>query len=343
MKLTKNQRLLILVAIILGGGMGIYFIGDYVGLWTGGPAVEVTPTELTTSTFTTLSSISGDDVSNFVEMDIWVPKADATFDEGYEDITALTTNFEREETNSDADDISIDLRDYDYVWAEITGNTVFDNTFYLLIGGMNYDYLFYVHDRTSDINFNILNSTMDSITIPGQATNDNYTAILNAPGYTITDNHYGDIGWDLTNTEFDELSAREKEVVWDETEWMDQYPVYVPTDDTNNNYDRDFEKITNAPALKFTFNATINITDGATTQINCTIGRGYPIETLISGANLYMVWYEGFDFNPDPYTFEFEMWFGSAINVTTVESGRANIFGSFSSLTWAETYSTIGT
>lgn len=310
---------------------------------------EETPTTKATSTFTLYSSVSGEDVSNFVEMDIWEPKSGATFDEGYEDITALTTNFERAVTGKDADDISIDLRDEEYYWAEITGNTVFDNTFHLLYGGANYDYLFYVHHRTSDINFNILDDTMSAlaygVVAGGENTKGvdaNYTAVLNAPHLTKTNNHYGDIGWEITATDFTEFTLREKEIVWNEIYWRDQFPSYDPTADTVNEYDRDWEKITNAPALKWTFNATVNVTDGSTTQINCSIAKGYPVDILISGANLYMVWYEGFNFDPDPYTLKFEMFFDTHINVTSVHSGRADIPATLSSLTWDETYSLIG-
>lgn len=311
--------------------------------WEDDEEVPITPTTRTVSTVAVWSNVDGELVSSFVEWDVWIPKTGADFSEGYEDITALATNFEREITGKDADDISIDLRDHEWVWFEATGNTVFDNTFYLRRGEANFDYDFLVHHRSSDVNFNILNSSMASITIPGHSTNFNGTGILKAPGYTTTDCHYGDIGWELTATEFAELTTKEKKEIWDENRWRDQWPVYIPTDDICNEFDRDFEKITNTPALKWTFNDTISVIDGAVTQINYTIGKGYPIEILISGTFLYMVWYEGFDFYPDPYTFEFEMWFGLNISVTTVESGRADIPGSLSTLSWAETYSTIGT
>jgi len=310
--------------------------------WEDDEEPTITPLTRTVSTVAAWSNVDGELVSSFVEWDVWVPKSGVDFDEGYEDITALNTNFERLVTGKDADDISEDLRPHEWVWFECTGNTVFDNDFYLRRGGANFDYDFLVHHRSSDVNFNILDNTMANISIPGQSTNFNGTGILKAPSYNTTDCHYGDIGWELTATEFTELTTKEKEVIWDENRWRDQWPVYVTTDDTNNNFDRDFEKITNTFGLKWTLNDTISVIDGAITQLNCTIAKGYPIETLISGTYLYMVWYEGFDFYPDPYTFEFEMWFGVNISVTTVQSGRANVYGSLSTLTWAETYSTIG-
>ena len=320
------------------------------GIWAyntyaiGGEAPAETPTTKLYSTFTLISNdINGEIVSSFAEMDIWGQKDSADFSLGMEDITDLT-NFERIETNADADDIEIDLRDGDYYWAEITGNSLFQNTFYLLYGGANYDYIRYVHDPSSAMPFNIfVKNTGAAITIPGHTTNGNFTGVVDVPidSRTPANCHYGD-NWALSTTEFAELSLRQQEVYWDEGNWCDQFPTYDPTLDTVNEYDRDWEKITNAPALKFVMNATINVTDGAATQINCTIARGYAIEVLISGANLYMVWYEGIDFDPFPYTFDFEMSFGADVNITTVYSGRANVYGSLSSLTWDTTYNEIG-
>lgn len=326
------------IPLIIWGGIWAY--NTYA---IGGDAPE-TPFTKATSTFELYSSVSGEIVSPFVTMDIWGQKDNADFSLGMEDVTDLTTNFERIKTNVDADDLSIDLRDGDYYWAEITGNSVFQNTFHLLIGGANRDYPIIVHDPSSAIPFNIfVKNTGAAITTPGHATNGNFTGVLDVPidSRTPANCHYGD-GWALSTTEFAELSLRQQEFYWDEGNWCDQWATYDPTLDIVNDYDRNWEKVTNVPALKFVMNATINVTDGAATEINCTIARGYSIEFLISGQYLYMAWYEGIDFDPDPYTFDFEMWFGADINITTVYSGRANVFGSLSSLTWDTTYNEIG-
>lgn len=320
------------------------------GIWAyntfaiGGEAAEETPETKLTSTFTLYSSISGEVVSSFVTMDIWGQKDNADFSLGMLDITDLTTNFERIKTNVDADDLAIDLRDGEYYWAEITGNSLFQNTFSLLYGGANYDYPITVHDPSSAVPFNIyVKNTGAAITIPGHKTNGNFTGVLDVPidSRTAANCHYGD-GWALSTTEFAELSLRQKEFYWDEGNWCDQWATYDPTLDIVNKYDRNWEKVTNVLALKFVMNDTISVVDGETTQINCTIARGYSVEYLISGVNLYMAWYDGIDFDPVPYTFDFEMWFGTRINITTVYSGRANVFGSLSSLTWDTTYNEIG-
>ncbi|KKN03696.1 hypothetical protein LCGC14_1105060 [marine sediment metagenome] len=339
----KNTKFYIIIGILVVS-LGIVALVAWNPLSTLFPDEEEETIILAASTFTLYSAVDGEDVSNFATMDIWVPKSDATFEDGYEDITALTKNFEREESGKDADDISIDLRDYDYIWAEVVGNSVWENTFYLFYGGVNQDYKRYAHHTSSAVPFNFyVKNTGAAITIPGHTTNGNFTGVLDVPidSRTPADNHYGD-AWVLSTTEFGELTQTQQEFYWDESNWCDQYPTYDPTLDTVNELVRDFETITNTFALKFVMNATINVTDGAATQINCTIARGYSIDTVISGANLYMVWYEGFNFDPDPYTFDFEMWFGADITVTTVYSGRVDVPASLSSITNFVVYNEIG-
>ncbi len=324
----------------------------YGGVWAyntfaigGGDVVDdETPTTKLKSTLKLVSSIELQDVSNFVTIDLWGQKDSADFSLGMEDITDLSTNFKRIETNVDADDLSIDLRDGDYYWLEITGNSVFQNTFYLLYGGGNYDYTKYVHDPSSAAPFNMyVKNTGAAITIPGHTTSGNFTGIVDVPidSTTPAELHYGD-GWELSTTEFAALSLRQQKVYWDERNWCDQFPTYDPTLDTINKYDRNWETVTNVYAIKFVMNDTVSVVDGEVTQINVSIARGYPIEYLISGVNIYMAWYEGFDFDPFPYTFDFEMWFGANISITTVYDGRANVFGSLSSLTWDTTFNEIG-
>ena len=333
---------------IAGGFLAfILVVGTIVGLTGYNPWAsdeDTTPTPLAASTFALYSAVDGEDVSNFATMDIWVPKSDATFEDGYEDITAVPQNFEREESGKDADDISIDLSDYEYVWAEITGNSVWQNTFHLIFpGGTNRVHRYNVHHVSSAVPFNIhVKNTGAAITIPGHTTDGNFTGILDVPvSYLAAANcHYGD-AWDLSTTEFGELTATQQEFYWDQGNHRDQWPTYDPTLDTVNEYVRDFETITNTFALKFVFNATINVTDGSATQINVSIARGYPIDTVISGANLYMVWYEGFNFI-EPYAFDFEMLFAANITITTVYSGRVDVPASLSSLTNFVVYNEIG-
>jgi len=352
------RKVLIAVAIIGIIGLAGWAIWAFLPFAPFGDDDETT-TVLTASTFTLYSNVDGEDVSSFTEMDIWVPKAAATFEDGYEDITDLVTNFEREVSGKDADDISEDLRSYPYVWAEVTGNGpaagFWNNTFYLLTGGANYNYIFYVHDSSSDVNFAIQCST--SMT-PLNYTNDpyksfgaigwqggvstNYTAVLKQPILTKANNHYGAAGWEIDTADFADYTQRNKEDMFNEMNWCDQYPTYDPTIDTSNDFVRDFEIITGAFVLKWTMNGTMSATALANTQVNVTFARGLPIDYLISGVNLYMIWYEGFDFSDGEYVFDFEMNMGTHINVTTVQSGTVQVPGTISSITEFSAYSVIG-
>lgn len=126
--LKHHKTTLVVIAIIgiIAGGSYWYF-----GL---SPQTDTkTPAVKTASTITLISYVDGEDVSSFVECNLWVPKSAATFDDA-EDEYKLTTKFEKEESGKDADDISIDMREVeDGAWLEITGNSVFANTFHKLI------------------------------------------------------------------------------------------------------------------------------------------------------------------------------------------------------------------
>jgi hypothetical protein len=69
------------------------------------------------SSFQLISYVDGEDVSDFVEISVWVPDDEAEFDET-EDIYTWS-NFEEEESSKDADDVSIDLSGIEYAWLEI--------------------------------------------------------------------------------------------------------------------------------------------------------------------------------------------------------------------------------
>jgi len=347
---------------VAGGGLAvILIITAFVAFsamspWSYWWDEDEAPTVKTVSTFTLYSAVDGEDVSNFATMDIWVPKSGVDFDEGYEDITDLVVKFEREETGKDADDISLDLRSYEYVWAEVVGNSVWGNTFYLLIGGVNYDYKFYAHHSSPAVPFNILDrDTMINMTIKDEPTpsegygvifNGNYTAVLGVEsmvtGLAGAVRHYGD-DWALSTTEFGELSLRNQEAYYEQRNWCDQYPRYDPTADTNNEFEREFETITNAFALKIVMNASMNMTDSlSTTQVNVTLGRGVPAEVVIAGTALYIIFYEGFNFLDGAYRFDFELQFARNISVYSAYTGRVNVPASASSVSAWAVYNEIG-
>lgn len=322
MKLTKNQRLLVIVLVVMVGGVGIFFIGDYVGLWSIAP--ETGTSELTASTFKLTSYPDGEDVSDFVEMDIWFPKSSAEFDT-MDDVYTMS-NFEREVTGNDAEDISIDLRDEEYIWAEITGNSVFANHFILLYGGMNYDYEFSVYHATSDVNFNILDSNMAAAFTSGYQTADNFTAIIDCPHYTTTNIHVGD-NWDVSTTDFNtDYSQTQKEFYYDEANFRCQARYLDPTVDTaDHEYIEGLERYTEYFAIRITFNDSVSTVDGNVLEVNCTVAKGEDVKALVSGTYIYLVVDDTINFKLGTYDINFEMQFGVNISISTVQSGRLTV------------------
>ena len=307
----------ILVVFIILFGTGTLTLSN-IGL--GG--TPTTPVK-TVSTFKLTSYPDLEDVSNFIEMDIWTPKASATF-EDRDDIYTMT-NFEREVTGKDADDISIDLRDVSYAWAEITGNSVFENYFILLIGGGNIDYEFYAYHLTSDVNFNILDSNMDEAFTASYQGDSNFTAILDAPHYTKTNNHYG-VGWEVSATDFADYTDAQKLEVYDEKNTRVQTPTLDPTLDTaDHEYIEGLERYTEFFAIKLTFNESVSTVDGNALEVNVTIAKGENVRAVYSGTMIYLIVTEIMDFSDGAYDFKFEMQIAVNISISAVASGRLTV------------------
>jgi len=321
-----NYKLLgMIVLLMLVAGGSIYGIGIGVGWWAS-PFPETTTTtpttEKITSTFTLFSYPDGEDVSNFIEMDLWEPKSSATFDDT-DDVYTMS-NFERLVTGKDADDISDDLRDEPWYWAEITGNSVFANTFILLIGGANRDYEFYVYQPTSDVNFNILDAVMNEAFTAGYQGDSNHTLIADCPQDTrtpITDLHYG-VGWDVSATEFADYSATQQLEMWNEKNYRAQARYLDPSLDTaDHEYIEGLEAYTDYFGIKVSFNTTIGTT-ALLTDINVTVAKGEKVRAFKIGADVWFVVTEDINFKIGAYDFKFEMSIGANISVSAVASGR---------------------
>lgn len=80
-----------------------------------------------------ISYDNGKDVSNSVEIDIWIPK-NIDFDDE-KDIYCLL-NFKRKITSEYTTNISLDISDYICVWIEIDHerNSIYSNDYHLVIG-----------------------------------------------------------------------------------------------------------------------------------------------------------------------------------------------------------------
>jgi len=366
----KQQQILVLILVLMIGGASVYFIGDSIGLWAGAPATT-TPSTKATSTFTFIDYNTGEDVSHWVEASVWTPDTDDLPFTESEDVFRVT-NFDEDVSSSDCDDIAIDLRSHDYAWLQIDPdyesdyggyNAVFAaptvDDYRLLIGGANYDYLFYVYHEPSDVDIVVLDRNrgndiwnMSRITAADadrQVLSDNIngTVVMNMPWNSTVGWHAGTTGgdeWDIDEDDLDVIDDGIDPITLeytDEMEWLrDQRnfrtiaPYYDLVDDTLKDYDSDLERITNAFAVRFSFNTTINMTDyfnpttpglAADAQVNFTLyERDYiaePAEIIFSGDEIYVVYLDPITFS-GIYSFDFEIDLGPGINCSAVETGR---------------------
>ncbi len=336
--LKDHKTTIIVLALIAFIGGGVYW---YIGL---SPQTDTTTPAKTASTITFLSYIDGEDVSSFVEANIWVPKSSATFDDA-EDEYKLTTKFEKEESGKDADDISIDMRDFeDFAWLEVTGNSVFANTFHKLIVGANYDYTFYVHDLSSDVNFNVfVRDTLAAVTVADYQTDNNLTIIMDVDHEVNTNNHYGD-NWAISTDDFNDMTLSDKKEIWDEALWQSQAPLYDPRVDEEREFDDDLEQLTDALTLRIEFNTTVSTVDGNVAQINMTINdAAVPVEIIISGTYIYLLFTDVITFEDGAYSFDLEIKFGANITLSDIDSGRIVVPRDDENLGTFTKYSDIGT
>ncbi|KKK75842.1 hypothetical protein LCGC14_2869670, partial [marine sediment metagenome] len=330
-----------------------------------------TPTTKATSTFTFIDYNTGEDVSSWVEASVWTPDADdIPFDDG-EDIFRIT-NYDEDVSSQDADAISIDLRSHDYAWLQIDPDYESDfggyagvfaapttDDFRLLIGGANYDYVFYVYHEPSDVDIVVLdrNRGMDywnvsrAISLLSVQSDDiNGTVVMNMPWNSTVGLHAGTTGgdeWDIDEDDLDEIEAEIDPITLEyreEMEWLrDQRnfrtiaPYYDLVDDAIKDYASDLERFTNAFAVRFSFNDTINMTDyfnpttpglAVDAQVNFSLYErdyfGEPAEVIFSGNEIYIVYTSPITFD-GIYSFDFEINLGPNINCSAVETGRLAI------------------
>ncbi len=319
---SKNTKIIIAVLLI-----GAIFIGGYFFLRTYYAPIPSEEEEVSVTTLSLISSVDGEDVSDFVEVSIWIPEDSDSIEE-FEDVTYLSTKFDEEESSKEAEDISIDLSSYSYYWVEIDpdSESVFAHDFHLYSG--NGDYVIYVNHQSSDVNFNMLTDTKDEVTVSGYQTNGNFTFTMSVPPHTTTDTHSGAGGWDIEQSDVDEMDGTELRELYDERFWRCQAPVYVPGDDTQKKYDDTLERYTNCFALMLDFNDTISTDDSNVNQVNCTITNfyiDYPVEVIVSGDKIYLVFTEVITFKDNDYTLPIELEFGTNISLSDVDSGRISV------------------
>lgn len=326
MKKADRKKLLIVVILLAVIGGGAY-------LFTLSPLDLAGSSSSDISTFRTISYTDGEDVSDFVEISIWVPDPDDTISET-ENIYTMS-NFDEDVKSKDAEDVEIDISGYDYVWVEIDpdAGSVFSRTFFLITGGVNRDFTLHVYHLASDVNFNILSVTnMDEW---DKATDGNFSLSLDFPHYTTANKHAG-VNWDIDADEFDELTENQLQELYNEQNYRSEAPLYIPGDDTEKDFADDLEKVTEAFAFQFTMNTTISKTDGNVRQVNMTIlNDNDAIELVISGEYIYFIFVEIIE---APYALNFEIQMAANITFSTVKSGRIAVpqdednLGSFTAL-----------
>lgn len=333
----REHKVAVLIVVVI---IGLSSVFGYIYLAPIAGDEEASTPISTLSTFPISSRVDLEDISDFQDLTIWVPKDNDKI-KTTEDVCTLSL-FEKLVTAKDAEDISEDLSIYPHVWLEFIANSVFANRFVLLSGVSNRAYELYGYHQSSDVNFNILNSTtMGAITVGTFQTDGNFTAIMDIPHLTTTNCHYGD-SWDISTTDFTDMTQTEKEEIWDEAGYRGQFPVYDPQIDLEKELDDPLEILTNAFALKFTFNASVSTVDGNVLQVNCTVPSAYPIDVVYSSTLIYFIFYEELLFNNGPYDFNFEMTFGVNISISNVHSGRIVVPRGDDNLGAFTAYSAIG-
>lgn len=319
-----------MVLIIVG--VGWYFLKPE----SGGPGE-------TYSTFKAVSYTDGEDVSNFVELSIWTWDPDKTY--GDEEDLRNINNFEEEIGSKDAEDISIDLTQYEYgVWIEVDndGDSVFENNFHWLSTAQNVaNYPIYCYHVSSDVNFNMLDESMDEIAA-NCSTDANYTISFDFPQFNSANSHSGD-DWEVDDDDVDDYTEDELQYLYNEENWRCQAPVYVITADADDDYSKTFEKFTEVFAFKIQMNTTISTSDGNSAQINCTIDDQYSdlVYSQVSGQYLYLLFADAVT-APDSFMFELEFGDDICIDEQLVYSGRLAVTGDITTAGSFSAYSAVG-
>lgn len=317
--LKKNKKLLKRVGIV-----GVILL-ICLGLWYYGTSLStVQDTTVSEDRFTTslYSYVDGEDVSGLEYIEVYLAKSTATFDD-WADIKSIATKFTMD-TRKLAEDISLDLSGETYVWLKLCpsgyGSGVFNEDWKLLTNPSNVARSYFVSDDPTDLNFNILDEDLSVITVASHQTDGNYTIVFDVPHYTTTaaQLHVG-TGWEMSSSDFDELSASQQLVYYDEAPWASFNPLYVPTDDAMTTYPRyDIEYYTDCPAFKFIFNATAS-------SVNFTLDADVDAVLIADGVNIYVVFHDPLTFTSGIQSLGFEIEYPSDVELSDVDFGRATV------------------
>lgn len=348
---VKKQKTIIGVLVLgLCAVLVIVGLGAGLGWFAPVPTTPTTPT-VANATFTLIDYRTGEDVTSWVEISVWTPDPDdlpftdedpysiLNFDETVtsEDADAVSIDL----TSHAVVWVEIDP-DFESDYGGYNGifNALATRDMRKLPGtggSVNYAYTLYVYHAPSNVSVAMLNrGDMDSTDGSGADIGDmrpynntfvplgatswnrgesgNYTIFLNMPLYSADGLHAGIVGgdeWDIDDEELADMTQAEIAWLEDQSNFRTIAPYYDLTDDAEDDYVEDLEKLTNAFAIRFNFNTTISTTDGAGTQVNFSVSERdsipVPVEVVYDGSAILFVFYEPIVCYDNNYNFDVEL------------------------------------
>ncbi len=317
-KKTRNILIGVVIICLIGGALTFDSWDD----WLAGSGLfpDDEPTELTESTFVVYDAVSGEVISSHIHLSIHTLK-DTVTNPTSDDIRTLT-NFEEKEATKDAEVISIDLREIPYFYIEFNpaGDQYWANTYQLEYGMENKVHKLVAHHQASNVTGTVLDSsTMNE----WDKTSDiaNGVIVLDVPRASTLEQHYGD-GWETTTAEYNKLSTTEQNKFKDQRRYRDEFPTYSPLIDLDKDGSDELEIVTNVLAIEFTFNVSVSLVDGATTQVNLTVQGNPPIILAYSATKIFMLFYSAINFENGPYSVSFSIALSTHVKASTVKTVR---------------------
>ena len=315
-KPTKILASIGIVAFVVVIICGAFFLTAYIQGLAIAPAVDVN-----TTTFVGYDYVSGEDVSGHAHIKILGLKDTVEYPDS-DDIRTLT-NFEELEAVDDIEDISVDLSEVPYYY--IVFNPAGDQywaTHYQLEFGMknvaNKELILY--HQASDVKGTLLDtSTMDEWDLSSDIAH--ALISIDVLHESALELHKGD-GWDTSTTQYTDLDTVDQLFFQDQANYRCEFPTYSPSLDSDKDGQDVLEVVTDVFAIEFTFNTTVSLVDGATTQINMTINDNSPIELAYSATKIFMLFYYVIDFKNGAYSVACDIALSTHINCTTVKTVR---------------------
>ena len=314
-KILASIGIIAFVVVIVMGGV---FLTAYI------QGLVIAPPYAGETTFVGYDYISGEDVSGHAHIKILGLKA--TVENPDSDDIRTLTNFEELEAVNDIEDISVDLSDvlYYYIVFNPVGDQYWATTYQLEYGMKNVaNKELTLYHQASNITGTVLDtSTMNEWDLSSDITHG--LIPIDVLHESALELHKGD-GWETTTTQYADLETVDQLFFQDQANYRCEFPTYSPTLDEDKDGQDELEVVTNVFAIEFTFNATISLVDGETTQINLTINDNSPIKLAYSATKIYMLFYRVIDFKNGAYLIYFDIALGTHINCSTVKSVRVPV------------------